>query len=152
MQVMKSFFLFVCLVCSGSVFAQGQQQVWATIDEAFAAFAAYDADRFGAVFMEDAILISPMGYTMNGKVAITEGHRAYFATLGEPNENIVETITDKIVKPLGEGMVLLSFINETTGDPEAEGKLNFCAVLKEIGGKWYLKSVQMTPVVPMPGN
>lgn len=152
MQVMKSFFLFVCLVCSVSVFAQGQDPVWATIDEAVAAFDAYDADRFGAVFLDDAILIGPMGHTMNGKVTITEGHRAYFATLGEPNENIVEKITDKIVKPLGEGLVLISFINETTGDPEAEGKLNFAAVLKEVGGKWYFKSVQMTPVVPMPGN
>ncbi len=152
MQVIKSFCLFICLFASVSLFSQSAQGIWETIDQVSTAFSNYDADAFGSYFTDDAHLVSPMGHVLDGKVAITEGHRGLFASLGTPNPDVVDVFSDKKVVTLGDGLVLASFIDESTGDPKTDGKLAFTMLLTEDGGKWLIRSVQMTPVVPMPGK
>ncbi|MCB0705145.1 MAG: DUF4440 domain-containing protein [Saprospiraceae bacterium] len=146
MKFNQLFALVLCFAFSFSLQAQDMHPAYKTLEKAGIAYDSRDAAAFAANFTEDAILISPMGSVLNGKEAIFQGHSYFFQQMGDaPAEQAEQVWIPKGHQQLSDGLVF-----GVVADGDQEGNLVFAVVFeKQTDGQWLIKSVQMTPVIPM---
>lgn len=118
--------------------------------EAYSAFEARNAKRFGNVFSEDAILISPMGQLIESRNAIEKTHEALFnsypAFKAETGNLKVSFITPEIA--IGQWMDKVTM--ELKPGEKVSEERTFVNIVQKMDGKWLCKALSITPVKPMP--
>lgn len=133
--------------------AADEKSVWALSQEAMNAFDAFDADRFAAVFSENADFLSPLGHLLHGRTAIHDNHARLFKMWSDHKpEKVAHEITQQHVRFLSPDLALLTMTDkstQTTSGKDESSSLSFLMLARRTNGKWLIESVALTPVVPM---
>ena len=119
------------------------------LDEAQAAWAANDAERFAQIFAHDAIFVPFNGARLLGRAAIAGFHAPPFATVFQGSHLLFDLVD---IRPLTETLYLVA----TLGGPSRPGQNNPTVgtqsyIFEDFGDRWAITFFQNTPVLPLPG-
>ncbi len=128
---------------------QAHNAINALLDEAQAAWAANDAERFAQIFSEDAIFVPFNGARLLGRAAIANFHAPPFATVFQGSRLLFDLID---IRPLSETLYLVA----TRGGPSRPGQKHPVQgtqsyIFQDTGDRWAITFFQNTPVLPLPG-
>lgn len=119
----------------------------ALLKEAYDAFAAKDANRFGAIFTEDATFIPPPGYYTKGKAAIIASHVELFKMDFTVEKTEIRSSNIRFLSP-DVALATWTEYQEGTWNGQAQKGETFGSVVAvRQNGKWLTATCQMTPVM-----
>ena len=157
---MKKITFFTALlfaVCSAT-FAQtvsDDKAVTEVYSQAMQAFDKQDAQALIALFTDNAEHITPLGGIVRGKEALQASYVGLFkkfAQMPKPDRSTHEVLNmkNRYITP---ELLISTYTDKTTsyvGNKSTVEELTTSVLLAKKGNKWFIESLTLTPVTPMP--
>ncbi len=141
--------LLTALCTNLSAQTADEKAIYAALEAGAAAFEARDADRFAAIFTEQADFIPPVGHLVHGKEAIRQGHIELFKHYPKPSATAKEGNIERHIRMLTPDLALLTVRNRVTdkeGDQVVTQQTAISALLRRSGDQWLAELVTLTPL------
>lgn len=149
-KLLKTAFSLLLLACCTQLQAQtaaDEAAVYALFTECGAAFHARDADRYAAIFTENAEFIPPVGTVLHGRETIRQAHLQLFKNFPKPGEVTHETL-DRKLRFLAPDLALATVhvkSTETKDGVQESDALSLSLVARRVGDQWLAELLTLTP-------